>query len=383
MPSLERRPEVAPPDPSRSASPALTPPAETPGLDRTALPAPAADATPTLDAAATAVDPGVTGGAVTLDDFAHRATGAGADQLDVAGAQAKNAEYDAMTLADWSKQFADAKAAEAAGTPVDGRSEEEMLAAIAANTAPKYLARVGPASDFGRGTFGNPRRDFIFATEPADLVGCSAIEAMVKVGWTREWIDKNAGAAIAVCVLDTSKAIQVDDGAGGTKDEKPAVGDFEWAQLIPKALGDANFVQLFKDQGAAQLTAVLGPNPADAAVSGMLQQLLDAWSVTPVGGKPAVGGGDQSQLAAVVRDLIKTQYGANELYSGMGATITEKGDLGAREVMVEKGGTGFKLTPDNHTLISLDPYTTDDVKKALDPPPTVAAPPVAPTPPVS
>ena len=374
MPARERRPEVSAPDPA-VAAPALAPAVQNPVVDPNAMPVAQAEATPLLDAAA--MDPasqGKTGGAVTLDDFAQKTTGAGEGALDVAGAQAKNAEYDAMTLADWAKKFEEGKAAAAAGTPTDGRSEEEMLAAIAANTAPKYLARVGPAGDFARGTFGNPRRDFIFATEPADLIGCTPVMAMFKVGWTEEWIRKNVGQPISVCVVDTTKVIPADDGAGGTKDVKMGVDSFEWKDLIPKAMGDANFVKLFSEQGGPQLTAVLGASPQPAAVSGLLQQLLDAWSQTPVGGKPAVGGADESQLAAVVRDLIGTQYGANELYSGMGATINEAGGLGAREVMVNKGESGFRLTPDNHTLIGLGSFTNEDADKALSPPPPPPAP---------
>jgi hypothetical protein len=56
----------------------------------------------------------------------------------------------------------------------------------------------------------------------------------------------------------------------------------------------------------------------------------------------------------------------------MGATITESGDLGAREVMVRNEGTSFALTADNHSIVDLGSYSNDDVVHAFTPPPALA-----------
>lgn len=194
-----------------------------------------------------------------------------------------------MSLADGSAKFAEATAAAAAGTKTDARSEGEMLAAIAANTAPRDLARVGPKENFTKwSTFGRGDSDFIFATEPADLLRCAPIEAMVKVGWTEPWVNGKIGAPIAVCGVDTSTAIQGKDADGNPVDKKMQAGTFEWNDLIPKATSDAKFIKGFKDLGGPQVDAVLGAAADDARVAALLGELLTACSETPVGGQADV-----------------------------------------------------------------------------------------------
>ncbi|MFK7930269.1 MAG: hypothetical protein AB8H79_18925 [Myxococcota bacterium] len=324
-----------------------------------------ATSTPTL--AAAGADQGRTGGAVSLDDFAQAETGGGASTLDVAGARTKGAEFDAKSLADWEAEFQAANAARAAGTPKDSRSTADMLAAIAANTAPKYLARVGPKDNFVRhGAFGKGWSEFIFATEPADLMGCSAIEAMVKVGWPKDAIEGVAGQPIAVCILDTSKSVPTKSGGG---DANVTTGKFEWPELTAKATSDSTFVKGFKDAAIAATSPLVTTTTSDADAVALLTQLLGVWSQTPVGGTPSTSSPDHAQLAGIVRGLLNANYGANELYSGMGATISESGDLGAREVMVNNNDTGFVLTTDNHSIVELGSFTKADVGTALAPPP--------------
>ena len=70
-----------------------------------------------------------------------------------------------------------------------------------------------------------------------------------------------------------------------------------------------------------------------------------------------------------LRTNLKNHYGANRLYSGMGATVDEDGNAGAREVMVNNSDTEFKLTADNSWFVPLGSYTTGDCDHAFNPPP--------------
>ena len=129
-----------------------------------------------------------------------------------------------------------------------------MLAAIKAGVLPRFLARVGPHENFIGAdwqSFGSGRRKFIFATEPADLIGCGPVDAMLKVGWTREWIEGAIGKAISVCIFDTSKVIpdQKDYSVERTVD----TGRFDWADLTKKATGDTGFVSRFQQLGDSEI----------------------------------------------------------------------------------------------------------------------------------
>lgn len=303
---------------------------------------------------------------VTLDDYALRSTGQGEGSLDVAGANARDQAYTQMELDDWVQVFSDAQAAVASGAQVEGRrTEEEMLAAIKAGTAPRYLARVGPKENFtGYNTFGRPIQ-FIFATEPADLVGCTAIEAMIKVGWTAKDIKESAaGKAIAVSVVDTSKALPAKSGSGTAKMD---TGDFEWADLKAKAVGDSDFKKDIFDRLNAD-AAVSARFPTQADLDAQISGIIDIAASLPVGQEPSAP--TDKVVWKHLRDALADNYGANRLYSGMGATIDEQNNLGAREVMVNNNDTGFALTPDNHRLIDIGPtFSADDVDRALTPPP--------------
>lgn len=77
-------------------------------------------------------------------------------------------------------------------------------------------------------------------------------------------------------------------------------------------------------------------------------------------GEPRTADPTQKKNCLIVRELIDSLYGANQLYTGMGATLQENGQLGGREVMITENGTGLKLTPDNHVLVSLGTMTQAD-----------------------
>ena len=315
---------------------------------------------------------GLTNENVTLEDHSQQATGAGASELKTADADKLNAEYDAATLADWEKRFLDAEAARRSGTAefsaFAGRTEAQMLAAVAAGNAPRYLARVGPQSDFTKyKAFGNGSRAFIFATEPADLIGKSPIDAMLKVGWTREWIQRKVGQTITVCVLDTSKLVNNAAGAPSQMTQQ----EFGWPELTARALGDERFKRAFADQGQSEVEALLGASPDASALDRLVAEILDICSRTPPRGTPRTSDKHKATLALVMRLNLEAQYGANDLYSGMGATIQDNtGGLGAREVMLSQNDTKFALTDDNHKLVDLGQYTAADVEHSYSRPPS-------------
>lgn len=267
---------------------------------------------------------GITGGKVTLEDFA----GGPIAESEKKSARDQNTANNAKTLEDMAKSVKTGGA----------RSEREMLAAIAANTMPRYVARVGPKKNFtGHKTFGRPN-EFIFATEPSDLAGLSPVAAMYKVGWEKADIVKNAGEPIAICIFDTQMAVPAKSDA--SKTAKVGMGKMEWPQLKAKALGDSGFL-------------------SDCAAVGIsdVAKCFDVWMQTPVKGDPKTSDPKLKEDCLKLRQVMTDKYGANPLYSGMGATVNEGGGLGAREVMVTRGDTGFALTPDNHVLLDTTPST--------------------------
>ena len=287
-------------------------------------------------------DPGLVGGKKTRDDFA-KGSGAGGSlsQAETAAAGQNVRNYNQMTLDQVAAQVSGAGGAQ----QLPGRSEREMLAAIESGQMPRYVARVGLLSRmtvgaaFGGGRFGDAPT--VFATEPADVIGCKPLEAMLKVGWTYDSILSivAAGHEVGVCVFDTEKAIQTDP-ADPNSQKKVGVGNFEWPQLIAKAKAHPAFKQDVTSQGIA-LTE--------------LDQIFQEVQNTPVGAAPA------SPKAGIVRKAMKDHLSANELYSGMGATVQESGKLGAREVALDNNGTNFKLTPDNHRAIALGKVKQDEM----------------------
>ncbi len=274
---------------------------------------------------------GITGGKVTLQD--HNG-GSDVSNVDKTKANLNESVNKGQTLADMAKTVKTGAA----------RGEKEMLAAIAANTMPRFVARVGPKKNFGYGTFGRPN-EFIFATEPADLAGLHPAAAMYKVGWEKASIVQNAEQPIAICIFDTSKAVPSTDDP--TKQVKVGMGKMEWPELKVKATGDSKFVAACTTAGITDVGAC-----------------FDVWAKTPVKGDPKTSDPILKDHCNKIRVVLNDQYGANPLYSGMGATIQEDGKLGAREVMVTNSGTGFKLTPDNHVIMDTTPtkYTKSEAE---------------------
>jgi hypothetical protein len=282
---------------------------------------------------------GISDGKVSREDF----LGAPASDADLASAHAQTESERAMTL--------DEQAASI--TTGSARSERDMLLAIQNGELPRFIARVGPSDSFGRGTFANPNRPFSFAAEPADLRGVSPAEAMYKVGWTKEWIIEKIGKEIVICCLDTQVKVP---GAGGTG-HNIEMGKMEWPELKAMALADPNFALKAQDAGI---------DPAE------LPALFDIAARTPVDGTPATADPAQAAKVDSLRDMINDLYGANKLYTGMGATMGEDGGLGGREIMMKPNGTGLALTPDNHRIVSLGIMTQAQFD-ALFPPSTAAA----------
>ncbi len=267
---------------------------------------------------------GISDGKTTLEQF----NGGEVGHVAKGKAGLEQSKDNSSTLADMAKSIKTQSA----------RTEKEMLASIAAGGMPRFVARVDAAANFRTyGTFGNPTREFVFATEPADLRGCKPGAALIKVGWVKDWLKGKIGQEIGICILDTTKAVPAKDGSG---DKKMAVGKMEWPEIITKAMGDSDFKKAAVVAGCAD----------DKEIGAVLEVL----KATPVKATPAY---KNPTLALKVRKLLDTHYGANELYTGMGATMNTEGGLGAREVMVMNNGTGLKLTPDNHIIESLGALT--------------------------
>lgn len=163
---------------------------------------------------------------------------------------------------------------------------------------------------------------------------------MLKVGWTLEWIKGFAekGQTVGVCVFDTEKEIKKDPAdAGGNKVQK---GEMQWPQLIAKAKAHPDFMAEVSGKGVT---------------AAKLDQAFKDVQETPVGAPP------KTPDAAAVRAAMSKHLSANELYSGMGATIQETGALGGREVALDNNGTNFQLKADNFRAVSIGGVTKEEV----------------------
>ncbi|MED5525662.1 MAG: hypothetical protein VX447_13040 [Pseudomonadota bacterium] len=265
--------------------------------------------------AAIATDPGITGGKVARLEF----MGAPATKSELDATEANNQREDSYSL----------KQQEQLMTNGAARTTREMLLAIESGHIPRYLVRVGPKKNFAHGTFANPNNEFAFAAEPADLRGLSAEEAMRKVGWTDEWIENCKGEEIVACIVDTHSS-----------EEFQEVASLEWEDLHLQVINDRATLLKMAGEGISR---------------DELDRLFSVAKETPVGAQPA--GLDKAQVEKykAFRDVLEQRFSANELYTGFGATMTEGGSLGAREVMlVNKGGRrGFQLGSVEHKIVSL------------------------------
>lgn len=285
-------------------------------------------------------DGGISGGKVGLADF----LGTEPSKAEIARVSAEGARDDKATLAAHTSAISTGVA----------RNERDMLIAIHSGNLPRYIARVSPRKSFGYGTFANPNRPFCFATEPADLRGVKPAEAMFKVGWTREWIEPNLGEEIVICIFDTHRAVPAHETAGpkAAKDTQAPQGSvveqgkMGWPELTAVALADAKFIDAAEAKGIDKKD---------------LAELFTICSQTPVKGDPRTRDTTKKRNCIILRELIDSLYGANRLYTGMGATMQENGKLGGREVMVKPSGTGLRLVDGNHVLVSIGTVTQEQL----------------------
>jgi hypothetical protein len=279
---------------------------------------------------------GISGGKKTIEDFYGGSVGAVAKGK----AGLEHATEQNMSLVDQGKSIKTKTA----------RNEKEMLASIANGQMPRYVARVNSRDGFtDRMTFGDARKEFIFATEPADLRGATPGGALIKVGWTKAWLKEKIGKEIVVCILDTQKAVPTTTGNG---DAQMTVHEMGWPEIIAKAMGDTRFKAEGNNQGIAD----------DAE----LRSALEVCKATPVKDTPNSADPALNQKAEKVRIMLNNFYGANELYTGMSATMNTQGQLGVREVMISNNDTGLKLTPQNHVLESLGTLSQQEYDNMQD-----------------
>lgn len=226
------------------------------------------------------------------------------------------------------------------------RSEQHMLLAVKNGEVPRFIARVGPASQYP--TFGNPNRAFIFATEPADLRGVTPAEALYKVGWGRDWTQPNIGKEIEVTIVDTHALSPeaVPNGANAGME----VGRMEWVDLKNAALADRTFLENIDGRGIS---------PREAA------ELFDIAAEGPISEAVSRAGGARAEKMEWLLEILDNRYSVNNLFTGIGATMNEGRELGGREVMVRPNGTRFGLTPTNHTKVSLGVMTQEDFNRVF------------------
>ena len=235
------------------------------------------------------------------------------------------------------------------------RSERDMLLSIKNREMPRYIARVGPKSDYP--TFANPKKQFIFATEPADLRGLTAAEALWNVGWERTWTEPHIGKEIEVTILDTHVVVPSEasngspaEPSGGTSGTRVVVDGMGWAELKPQVLADEAFIRAARAQGLEK---------SDVA------ELLDRATGAPISEAVERVGPEWTEKMETLMMLLDRAYSLNKLYTGIGATKDMRGHLHAREVMVRANGTGLRLTPANHTKVSIGVLTKDDFERVF------------------
>jgi len=287
--------------------------------------------------------PGKTGGKVTHGDFAREA---GVTDEDVAQAGAAVEAENQKSLTEMQAMLG------GPASELAPRSTKEMLAAIQSGVMPRWVARVGPLAGFTSGQFGFARAGQIFATEPKDVVGLNAAEALVKVGWTPAQAEKNIGEDIGLCILDTDKALDTDGGTG----EKPSVGKIDWSTLEEASRDPAKnayFLDVLRDT-----TGPLGSMITEAD----LPALFKLASETPVGATPNTTDETLLDQYDAFREALSNGLSASELYSGMEATVSERGEVGAREVAVSNDGSNFKVKDGvNCTIKSLGKLTREQL----------------------
>jgi hypothetical protein len=241
--------------------------------------------------------------------------------------------------------------------PVGPRSTKEMLGAILSGVLPRWVARVGGKAAFDAGSFGYASASQIFATEPSDVVGLPASEALVKVGWTPEQLKGQVGQEIGLCVLDTEKAVPNKNDP--SREAAPDVQEMNWKTLAVAALDDKKNSYFY-----SQLAKFYGP-VAGVLTKADLPAMFELAAQTPVGAKPDTTDPKLQEQYVIFRKALAGGLSASKLFSGMGGTVSEKGQLGAREVMVTNEESGFKLTSENSVVTSLGILKQADVDRLI------------------
>jgi hypothetical protein len=148
---------------------------------------------------------------------------------------------------------------------------------------------------------------------------------------------------VAVCILDTHAVIETSAG-----EAHASVGPMDWPHLKARALADSDFLE----------RAFAEASIADKAE---LTEVLSIMERTPVRAEPNTPDPSLSQKAKAIAVLLDKKYSANDLFTGIGATMNPAGQLGVREVMVNGNRTGFQLTDGNHTLVRIGTLTQEDL----------------------
>jgi hypothetical protein len=166
---------------------------------------------------------------------------------------------------------------------------------------------------------------------------------LFKVGWGRDWAAPNVGHEIEVVILDTHAVIPdpATEGASARVD----VGRMEWVDLKRAALSDRAFLEDVEARGIS---------PAEAA------ELFDIAGHGPVSEALDRAGPQRAPKMEAMLMVLNTRYSANQLFTGIGATMNEAKQHGGREMMVRPNGTGLRLTPSNHVKVSLGIMTQED-----------------------
>lgn len=295
------------------------------------------------------VGDGKTGGKVSQGDFAK-----------AEGVTAGDTKKAADKIGKMNKMSLDEMKAHLGGPAKElgPRSTKEMLGAISSGVLPRWVARVGGKASFDNGTFGSPNANQIFATEPSDVIGLSAAQALVKVGWTPSQLGGQVGKEIGLCVLDTQALSASSSADSETAEAAPPkegpVREMNWKTLAEAAKDEKANARFYKalEKFSSEAAGVLKKEDLPA--------MFALAEKTPVGATPD---GDEQTVAkyTVFRQALGSGMAASELFSGMGATISETGKLGAREVMLMNEGSGFKLTPENSVIHSLGVLKQADV----------------------
>jgi hypothetical protein len=138
---------------------------------------------------------------------------------------------------------------------------------------------------------------------------------------------------------------------------EPAAARQVPAHAMRDGVGELRQLRRGGGTGAAQ--ARLAPRGLDVRVVHAVEP-----QQTAVGAIPDASPVMQAKYTTF-RQVLGEGMSASELFSGMGATISEKGVLGCREVMVKNGDSKFALNDDNHVMTPLGKLEQKDLDQLI------------------